>query len=333
MSDVIFRTLNMLRYIPRYPRSITADRLRHKMEQLGYPISLRSVQRDLGNLSGQFPLIDSLGEDNKTKQWSWTEDAPNMDLPDMSTTTAFSFHLVEQFLKNLLPESVQNSLTPYFKSAQAVLQSIDSQNWTRGFEHIRVIPQGQALIPASIDSEMFEAIFEALLSHHRFDAVYLNRNNERKECVINPLGLVFRQETSYLVATFWEYQDIRQLALHRFLSVTPRKDDPQTIPPQFHLDDYIHQKHFGYRVSDHNIQLKALFTPESCYHLHETPLSHSQTLIERSDGRFLLSAEIEDTQSLRWWLLGFGSYVEIVEPAALRAEFAAIAKGMAKHYT
>ena len=38
------------------------------------------------------------------------------------------------------------------------------------------------------------------------------------------------------------------------------------------------------------------------------------------------------TQALRWWLLGFGAGVTVLEPAALRGEMAAIAQQMAASY-
>jgi predicted DNA-binding transcriptional regulator YafY len=42
----------------------------------------------------------------------------------------------------------------------------------------------------------------------------------------------------------------------------------------------------------------------------------------------LVEATVQDTQQLRWWLLGFGDQVEVVEPGELRNEFLQVAKGM-----
>jgi predicted DNA-binding transcriptional regulator YafY len=43
-------------------------------------------------------------------------------------------------------------------------------------------------------------------------------------------------------------------------------------------------------------------------------------LVKIDDDRERLMATVKDTQELRWWLLGFGEGVEIIEPASLRAE-------------
>jgi predicted DNA-binding transcriptional regulator YafY len=45
-----------------------------------------------------------------------------------------------------------------------------------------------------------------------------------------------------------------------------------------------------------------------------------------------VQATVADTQQLRWWLLGFGDKVEVLGPAGLRAEFAALAARLAARY-
>lgn len=39
------------------------------------------------------------------------------------------------------------------------------------------------------------------------------------------------------------------------------------------------------------------------------------------DGKFLLETEISDTQVLKWWLSGYGSSDEVIEPIDLRKYF------------
>ena len=49
-------------------------------------------------------------------------------------------------------------------------------------------------------------------------------------------------------------------------------------------------------------------------------LSEDHRTTEQSDGRILVEATVADTSQLRWWLLGFGSQVEVLEPISLREE-------------
>ncbi len=66
-------------------------------------------------------------------------------------------------------------------------------------------------------------------------------------------------------------------------------------------------------------------------HLQERPLHTSQVISTYHD-EILLSANVQDTNELRWWLLGFGDQVEILEPMELREDFRDIAKNMAQSY-
>ncbi|MGA2261654.1 MAG: WYL domain-containing protein [Acidobacteriota bacterium] len=148
---------------------------------------------------------------------------------------------------------------------------------------------------------------------------------------MNPLGLVLRDQVIYLVCTIWNYEDVRQLVLHRIREAT-MIEEPAVRPKGFSLDAYIGGGAFGYPVSAGPIRLRVIFDQGAAMHLHETPLSKDQTLTVEKDGRELLEATVQDTAELRWWLLGFGSGAEVLEPKALRDEFQSIAKDMANLY-
>jgi len=55
---------------------------------------------------------------------------------------------------------------------------------------------------------------------------------------VNPLGLVFRQRILYLVCTFRDSNDVKQLALHRFSSAR-LLDLRRRVPSGFYLDSYV----------------------------------------------------------------------------------------------
>jgi predicted DNA-binding transcriptional regulator YafY len=55
-------------------------------------------------------------------------------------------------------------------------------------------------------------------------------------------------------------------------------------------------------------------------------------MIQKRDGRMQIAATVTDSRQLRWWLLGFGHYVEVIRPKSLRDEFAEHCKKMAKSY-
>ncbi len=50
------------------------------------------------------------------------------------------------------------------------------------------------------------------------------------------------------------------------------------------------------------------------------------------DGQLQVEATVKDSAQIRWWLMGFGDGVEVLEPQNLRVEFAEIAENMKNLY-
>ncbi len=317
MSDTLLRQWELLRSIPRAPRKIDVATLMQKLEGAGYPSNKRTIQRDLNTLSSVFPLqSDTKGI---PYGWSWSAEAPAFDLPAMDGPTALTLRLIEQFIPALLPPTIRDLLAPQFARARAVLDANPDNtlaNWTNS---VRVVPREMPLLPPKFNNEAVRVVYDALLAGKRFTAEYRSRaadTDELKTYEASPLGLVARGPLLYLVCTLWNYQDIRQLALHRVMSAAPT-DKKVTKPDGFDLDKYIEQGEFQYPIGP-MISLKAKFTRAAAAHLVETPLSEDQTIMDLDAAHVLVIATIRDTAQLDWWLSGFGAMVEVLEPPELR---------------
>jgi predicted DNA-binding transcriptional regulator YafY len=104
-----------------------------------------------------------------------------------------------------------------------------------------------------------------------------------------------------------------------------------TVPADFDLDAYIATE-LTFPVGG-KINLKVLFGNKAdIQRLEEAPLCEDQRIVMRNDGTFELTATVEDTLQLHWWLRGYGARVEIVAPESLRKEFADMAKELAERY-
>ena len=117
---------------------------------------------------------------------------------------------------------------------------------------------------------------------------------------MNPLGLVFRNNVIYLVATVGDYSDIKQFVLHRFQHAELNHREV-SIPAGFTLDNYIAQGEFDYPVtgSFQDITLKIKISSFIQKHLMETPLSIDQHFTGLDDDMYLLEAAVKDTEQLR----------------------------------
>jgi len=327
MPDSALRQIEMLRLIPRSPRSITVSTLVRQLEDEGYEVTPRTVQRDLNALASIFDLRNE--KEGRTQKWHWSDSAEMLDIPGMSPQTALTMFMAELFLYDQLPRSITGHLAHHFDQAREILRrSGDLTNWT---EKVRVVPRNQRLIQPKVDEDVLKVIYNALLHDKKFMGRYLRRGvRTSKEYPVNPLGLVFRDGVTYLVATLRDYPDIRQLALHRFRDATPT-DDPVTIPKGFKLDHYINQGAFDYPVGDFiDLEFKAnSFVIEA---LKETPISHNQGVRPFNSDWVIVSARVKETEQLHWWLLGYGPQVEVLQPPHLREWFKNKSREMARLY-
>jgi predicted DNA-binding transcriptional regulator YafY len=316
-----YRHWLLLRMIPRYPRKIDTATIESLMERQGMPIHRRSIQRDLEKLSGIFPL--SCDDRDKPYGWSWSADAPAFDIPTMSPPAALAYRMVGEFMSGMFPQEIFKQLTPHFRHADSVLNQTDRGSLKNWPDKVRTISRTQPLLPPEISPEVFAVVSDALLDGVCFQAVYLRRGETQPvDWTVNPLGLVLHDRLITLVCTMGNYcelKDVRTMHLHR-IQTAERIEKDVILPEGFNLDDYLATGAFGYRKNDGTIHIKAIFEKDATIHLEETPLSADQLLTERPDGNVLVEATVADTGQLRWWLLGFGGRVEVLEPQGLRVE-------------
>jgi predicted DNA-binding transcriptional regulator YafY len=131
------------------------------------------------------------------------------------------------------------------------------------------------------------------------------------------LALVYKQGVVYLVAS--DQGIVKQFVLHRMLRAELTYRDAE-IPSGFTLDGYIEDGHFASIGGSEEIQLKLRFGRYVACHLRETPLSEDQVVKSFEEGFAEVTATVKNSDELRWWILGFGNNVEVLEPVELRAE-------------
>jgi predicted DNA-binding transcriptional regulator YafY len=241
--------------------------------------------------------------------------------------------MVERHLYHLLPRPCLDLLNPYFGQAEKVLAEIRPQPLANWPDKVAVLNRGLSLCSPHIESDVLFNVYQGVLIARQLKVMYRRRGDDHaEERIVNPLGLVAVDQVHYLVCTFWNYTDIRHLAMHRIESVE-RLYDSAIVPAGFDLQAYAASGEFGYPEGDGTLKLKALFDNFTAQQFKETPLSNAQKLTERKDGRVLLEAEVRDTAQLRWWLQGFGAAVEVLGPEKLRDEFAEMSRQLASLYT
>lgn len=316
-QDTLNRQWLMLQCIPRQPQKIDARSLVERLHAEGHAVTKRTVERDLAALAASFPLV----VDNRSKPfgWSWTREARSFSLPGMSPLQALVLTLAHANLDALLPAHLSSALSPYFQQARSVLQQATGTNaladWS---DKVAVVEPTQPLLAPPIQEAAIAAVHEALLGNRQLKLRYHSRSaGGPMPYRVHPLGVVYRGTIGYLVGTIDDYTDPRQFALHRIAQAEVVDEAVCTIEG-FVLGDYAHSGAFGF-MDNGPIKLVLRMEVPAAQHLHETPLSEDQLIeLDLEPGWVRIAATVRDTSQLRWWLLGFGDQVEVMEPLPFR---------------
>ncbi len=315
VRDAMFRNWHMLKNIPAHGNGITVSELTSRLKDSGFSISTRSVQRNLVDLSIAFPITND--ESTKAPRWHWMKDA-SLDVPNLSITDALSIKMMQDYLTPLLPQAMLRALQSRFEQADNCLTR-KGNSFVRWPHKIRTVIPGQPLQSPVIAEGVLESVQQALLEERQIKAQYQGRFSEATtEYILHPLALVQRGPVSYLVATAFSYEDIRLYALHRFTQVDLLEDEA-LIPKSFDIDEYIRNGALSFGGGE-PLTLKLRIQADLKKTLTESPLSDDMVITPEGNA-FIVTATVQNTWQLKWWIRSQGPQAEVLEPVALRDEF------------
>lgn len=326
--NAIARLLEILKHLPSKGPGVTARDLVDWLGKEGYEVSKRTVERDLRDLSIHLPL--RCNDKSAPFGWHWMQGG-GPDLPSLTVADALSLTLVEDLLRPLLPGAVLESLEPRFGQARKKLAVLAETNpRARWADKVRHVPPTLPLLPPKIADGVLETVQDALLADLQLEVAYKRPDaDESQDLRLHPLGLVQRGPVTYLVATAFDYTDVRNFTVHR-IQEAKKLNKPVNRPEGFSLDSYIGHGalHFG---NGKTIKMVARVSGWLAAILSETPLSNDQKLGKAGED-FRLSAAVDDTWQLRWWILSQGGSITVLQPLPLRREIADELKKSAKNY-
>ncbi len=306
--------LELLKRIPRHGK-ISASDLHRQMTEAGWQRDLRTVQRQLDELSQNFDI----DRDDRERPYGyrWKQQARGLSLPGLNEKEALLLALAEQHLANLLPAQVMKSMRPFFQQANATLaaDSEGPRTARQWMDKVRVVSVNQPLLAPDLEASVFDAVSAALYGNFWLDVEYRNSASRTVSASVMPLGLAQQGTRLYLVCRFRGFDDNRSLALHRI-----RRAQASTLrfkpPANFDLQTFDDEGRFAFGEG-RRIKLRMRIAKGAGLHLLESRLSKDQTVIERDDC-YEIVATVTDSAQLKWWLRGFGDEVEVLAPKHLR---------------
>ena len=321
----------MLQLIPRYPRKVTTANVRDDLNDSGYEASLRTIQRDLQELSRVFPIISD--ERNSPFGWSWEKDAQGYESPAMDPIQALTFSLAAQYLEPLMPKANFKSVEDFFARAESVLTGNEKSKLHKWRKRVKVIPENIRFKEPKINLEIRQKLYQAVYEGTQIKALYRKRGNTiSDERHMHPLGIVVKGSMHYLICMMDEDpNEPRYLPLQRFEKVE-LLDEASKESKNFDLDQFIHKNNLGFAYSSDLYTFEAIFDKTMAFHLLETPLNDTQIIEELDGNRLKVKARIPDTLQFEQWLMSFGSDVEVLKPKKLREKFVKLTNNLKKIY-
>lgn len=326
--NAVTRQWELLKCLPSHAPGKSAGALVAELAELGYAVSKRTVERDLEALEQLFPLTHEAAQ---PFGWHWVK-GRSFSVMGLSTTEALSLHLLERFLTPLLPTTTVRQLAPAFDLAAAKLHAQRHSNalgsWS---DKVASVDPNLSVIPPQIDASALQAVQESLLMDEQVQIDYLRPDALQPQAhALNPLGLVQCGPITYLVATPLRHNSPRLFAMHR-VQAARRCHSPATRPPGFSLQAYIDSGalQFG---EQHPLAFQAWVSEMLGTRLMDSPLSEDQ-LLTRVPGGYVLSATLNYSWKLRWWILSKTGDIEVLAPGNLRSEIGTILRSGSERYT
>jgi predicted DNA-binding transcriptional regulator YafY len=329
VGEILQRLTDILRMIPASPNSITALEIQ---QRLVVTPSLRTVQRNLIELSRIYPI--DCDESSKSLGWRWMEN-PTPQVIGVSMDMALTMKFVTAYIADLLPQTVRANLQRMSDAASKALSTDGASQLAAWPEKVRIIHKGPPRTSPSIPLVIQEAVYRALLTGQQLSISYLSAGNkEPKNSVVSPLGLVSKEGFLYLVVGKSEDKPPFVLAAHRIREVTVLTTAGVRPLGWSGLDKFIEDGNFAYppspRSCNERVTLRVI--NRTAQNLKEMPFTGSQEVVADGDEYCRISATMTLSEELVRWLLQFGSTVEVIEPASLRAQMKAAAEDLAGLY-
>ncbi len=316
----IQRRLNMLHYIPRHPRKVTAQELQIKLAEDGYRLNIRTLQRELQAMLGAG--LFGLNVDERSKPFGWYIDLHwrKLNITMMDAPTALAFHALEKTGLRLLPVNAQESVQPYIDRAQQVLELNENEELRHWSKVVQPLVNQQAYCLKAVTPEISQTVEQALRQKVQFSC-------EMKRFVggdwhwlkyqeVNPQMLVYSDATPTLVFTLGALHkkpyrqplfNLRSLVLSENKANLSGEFDPYKI--RFATRK---RRHFEDVVLKAKIRINAAFIHQG------VKFSDDQQISQLDNDHLLLTASVVDSDTLRHTLYAMAHSLVVLEPESIR---------------
>lgn len=324
-STTLSAQRELSKLIPTRQPGKTVKELKEALENEGFDIHERSVQRYLNTLAGLYPIARS---NDTPYRWYWKEKKAYEEMlssEGISVTHALTLHMLKQHLAQTLPVATTKQMQPLFDLAEDRLRTLaNSNDIARWALLVDVVKPGLPAIPPTIAQAVLETVQYALIKGDKLKLRYTSAGkNTAREFRVNPIGTVQRGEKTYLVAIEEGHSEPTTYAMHR-IEKADSSWEKAHVPEDVDLKRFIGDGGLQFLTSKTPVSLKAWVSKMLGDQLVETKLE-GQRLTPRNPKNegYELAVTLPDSLTLRNWILSWTGHIEVLEPLTLREEIAA----------
>lgn len=319
-KSAILRNLVMVDRIPVYPQQGSTTAAIHlALLDEGYEISKRTVQRDLEKLA-EWAALDY--EDDEFGQRRWFRDMKKPEVMDLvPASEAFLLVLSEKLLRKVVPVNLSDKLEEWLNKADAKLSSKHLfSNWK---SKVNVVSDSYPLIydEHHIDEEYRRVIYDCVLNEEKVIISYQSdRSIQAKDYTLNPLGLIIRDQSHYLVGTRDLAPETPQLFLFHRISCAKKTYLDITTPKTFSIEDYFAKNPTGWVLGEKVEEVVLKVKGYALDVVTHNKLAQDQVLEQYDDTWWKVTFSCCPTYDLISWILKFSQDVVCESPSIIREQ-------------
>lgn len=326
-NETTARVLKVIHLLEVNPQGLGIRDLYQKLQDDGFPCSIRTVYRDLEAIqSAYFPVTrEGSGDESKWKLES---------IATLNEKVQFSYHelmalfLAKNTLENLQGSGLYPHIRSFFTRLEKALGPGASQEIERLREYMAIKPQ--ATWQSGVSQEILDTIYDACAEGHVLEVDYTSKSGEQKDKVaqrrLGPEGIYFADSGVYLIAQDLATKTHKTYAIARILQA--RMTSEAYYSQNFSLTEYIKDSMGILRQGE--IREVELFIQEPMASYVSERRWHESQKIIRVDNGIRLKLRLRVNDELVRWVLGLGGCAEVITPAILNVKVRAEAEKIFK---
>lgn len=181
-------------------------------------------------------------------------------------------------------------------------------------------------------ADVYQGLELATIHHYPVDITYLSRTRpEPTKRRVDPYGLTYKIGAWYLVGYCHLRQGIRTFGLDRIKWMRVDEGSRFQYPSDFDLSEWL-SKGWQLQAGGEPTEVVIHFDREIAGWIAGGHWHANQEIKKQPDGSIIFRVTVHGYDEMKYWVLSFGEYAEVIEPAPLRAAIIETAKQMSSLY-